>query len=76
MRILLCSYVFPPSIGGIETVSRILAEQFCKLGSTVTVVTHTPGEEMDAAYKVVRRPSLRKRRLLLRSVCSGYEAIG
>jgi glycosyltransferase involved in cell wall biosynthesis len=64
MRILLCSYVFPPSIGGIETVSRILAEQFCKLGSTVTVVTHTPGEEMDAAYKVVRRPSLKKLREL------------
>jgi glycosyltransferase involved in cell wall biosynthesis len=64
MRILLCSYVFPPSIGGIETVSRILAEQFCKLGSTVTVVTHTPGEEIDTAYKVVRRPSLKRLREL------------
>jgi glycosyltransferase involved in cell wall biosynthesis len=64
MKILFCSYVFPPSIGGIETVSRILAEQFCRLGSTVTVVTHTPGEEMDEAYKVVRRPSLEKLREL------------
>lgn len=66
MRILLCSYVFPPSIGGIETVSRILAEQFCRLGSTVTVVTHTPGEEIGGAYKVVRRPSLRELRELAR----------
>lgn len=64
MRILFCSYVFPPSIGGIETVSRILAEEFCKLGSTVTVVTHTPGEEVDAAYNVLRRPALKKLREL------------
>lgn len=64
MRILFCSYVFPPSIGGIETVSRILAEEFCKLGSTVTVVTHTPGEEVDAAYNVLRHPTLKKLREL------------
>jgi glycosyltransferase involved in cell wall biosynthesis len=66
MRILLCSYVFPPSIGGIETVSRLLAEQFCRLGSTVTVVTHTQGEEVDEDYKVVRRPSPGKLRELAR----------
>src|ERR1700736_3673382 len=60
MRILLCSHVFAPSIGGIETVSDILAEQFCRLGSTVTVVTHTPGEPVPTAYQVVRRPSLEK----------------
>lgn len=66
MRILLCSYVFPPSVGGIETVSRILAEQFSRLGSTVTVVTHTPGEEFDGEYKLFRRPSLRKLRELAR----------
>lgn len=71
MRILLCSYVFPPSIGGIETVSRILAEQFCRLGSTVTVVTHTPGAECDGAYKVVRRPSLKK----LRELAGGSDII-
>jgi glycosyltransferase involved in cell wall biosynthesis len=60
MKVLFCSYVFPPSVGGIETVSRILAEQFSRLGSTVTVVTHTPGEEIDGEYKVVRRPSLKR----------------
>jgi glycosyltransferase involved in cell wall biosynthesis len=67
MRILLCSYVFPPSIGGIETVSRILAEEFCRLGAAVTVVTHTPGEEIEGPYKVVRRPSLGKLLGLARS---------
>jgi glycosyltransferase involved in cell wall biosynthesis len=66
MNVLLCSYVFPPSVGGIETVSRILAEQFSRLGATVTVVTHTPGEECDGEYKVVRRPSLRRLRALAR----------
>lgn len=64
MRILLCSYVFAPNIGGIETVSRILAEEFSRLGSTVTVVTSTPGEHIAASYEVVRRPSLKKLREL------------
>jgi len=68
MKILFCSYVFPPHIGGIETVSLILADQFCRLGSTVTVVTHTSGEIAKTPYEIVRRPSLRKlRRLALDS---------
>jgi len=60
MKILLCSYVFSPSVGGIETVSKILAGEFTRLGSKVTVVTETPGPAMDAPYAVVRRPSLSK----------------
>lgn len=67
MRILLCSYVFAPSIGGIETVSRILAEKFSRLGSTVTVVTNTPGERVAAPYEVVRRPSMWQLRKLARN---------
>lgn len=58
MRILLCTHWFFPSYGGIETVSRILAEEFAKAGASVTVVTKTPGADMDAPYQVVRRPSL------------------
>jgi len=57
MRILLCSYAFAPSLGGIETVSKILADEFCRLGSTVTVVTYAPGPPMEARYEVLRRPS-------------------
>jgi glycosyltransferase involved in cell wall biosynthesis len=67
MRILFCSYVFAPSIGGIETVSRILAKEFCGLGATVTLVTHTPGEEIPGTYEVVRRPTLKKLRELTRN---------
>jgi glycogen synthase len=58
MKILLCSHVFAPSIGGIETVSAILADQFSRLGCAVTVVTNTPGGRVSAVYQVVRRPSL------------------
>lgn len=59
MRILLCAHVFAPSVGGIETVTAILAQQFSRLGATVTVVTHTPGDDrVYTAYKVVRRPSV------------------
>jgi len=57
MKILLCSYAFAPSLGGIETVSKVLADEFCRQGSTVTVATHTPGPEMEGAHRVVRRPS-------------------
>jgi glycogen synthase len=64
MKILLCSHVFAPSVGGIETVAGILAEQFSRMGSSVTVVTNTPGQPVAAAYEVVRCPSLKKLRAL------------
>ena len=67
MKILVCTHVFPPSVGGIETVTRILAEQFTRLGATVTVVTPTPGEPISADYKLIRRPSLRQLRALARA---------
>lgn len=63
-RLLILSYAFAPSVGGIETVGAILAEQFCRLGHTVNVVTSTPGDDISARYTVVRRPSFRKLREL------------
>jgi glycogen(starch) synthase len=60
MKILLCSYWFFPSFGGVETVSKILAEEFTKAGASVTVVTDTPAgteEPIDVAYSIVRRPT-------------------
>jgi glycosyltransferase involved in cell wall biosynthesis len=57
MKILLCSVPFRPSVGGIETVSEILAERFQRLGHDVVVVTQTPSELPDAAsYRIVRQP--------------------
>ncbi len=61
MKILFCSRVFAPSVGGIETVSALLAEQFSRLGATVTVVTDTPGDDRGHRdYTLVRRPSVLK----------------
>ncbi|HAK07451.1 MAG TPA: glycosyl transferase family 1, partial [Spartobacteria bacterium] len=44
MKILLGSHHFSPSIGGIETVSDLLAREFVKLGHEVRVITQTLGE--------------------------------
>lgn len=60
MRILLSSYNFAPAIGGIETVSRILAREFSRLGHKVSVVTKTLGVSPDEGYKVYRNPSKRQ----------------
>jgi glycosyltransferase involved in cell wall biosynthesis len=63
MKILFCSVPFRPSVGGIETVSALLAEQFHRQGHQVTLLTQTP-EGGDRAslhsmepYAVVRQPS-------------------
>ena len=60
MRILLCSHVFAPSMGGIETVSAILADEWTRLGLSVMVVTETPGRPAPLPYEVIRHPALNK----------------
>jgi glycogen synthase len=57
MRILICSRWFFPSFGGVETVSKILAEEFARVGAEVSVVTNTPGPDIANSYRVFRRPS-------------------
>jgi glycogen synthase len=57
MKILLSSYAFAPSIGGIEEVSELVAAEFAALGHRVRVVTMTPSAERDAyPFTVIRRP--------------------
>ncbi|CAN5411573.1 hypothetical protein BH20VER3_BH20VER3_10150 [soil metagenome] len=59
MKILISSHAFAPSIGGIETVSELLAAEFVRLGHSVTVITQTPSERADQTdYAVLRRPSI------------------
>ena len=59
MKILISSHAFAPSIGGIETVSALLADEFVRLGHSVAVVTQTPAENGDNyGYPVLRRSSL------------------
>ena len=59
MKILLSSYAFYPSIGGLEAVSEMMAEQFSLRGHEVVVITNTVGENKPAPYRVVRRPGPR-----------------
>lgn len=61
MKILFSSYLFYPSVGGIESVSKILAEKFAAAGNEVHIITQTPGEEIIGAnYRIARRPSISK----------------
>ncbi len=59
-RILFCSRLFYPSIGGAETNAEILANEFVKLGYEVIVITETPlgtKSEKYFSFKLVRKPS-------------------
>lgn len=61
MKILVSSYAFHPSIGGLEVASETLAERLSARGHAVTLVTHTPGDAgRRFAFEVVRRPSVRR----------------
>jgi glycosyltransferase involved in cell wall biosynthesis len=66
LRILLCSVPYAPSIGGIETVSWLLAREFTALGHETTVVTRTRSQETEGdPWPVLRDPPARA---LLRAV--------
>jgi glycogen(starch) synthase len=61
IKILMTAHRFFPDIGGTETVTELLAEEFSKVGHRPVVVTQTPGEPMaSVGYEVIRRPSTRK----------------
>jgi glycogen synthase len=68
LKILIYSRVFWPSIGGLETMMEILAEEFSAAGHRVNVVTQVASEaERDHDYEIVRLPSLKSCVQLLRS---------
>lgn len=59
MKILISSHAFAPSIGGIETVSRLLAAEFCKRGHDIIVVTQSDSPtDGNFPYGVVRKPGV------------------
>jgi glycosyltransferase involved in cell wall biosynthesis len=59
MNILISSHAFAPSLGGIETVGALLAEEFVKMGDSVVVITQTAdGPNLtQSAIPIVRVPS-------------------
>jgi glycogen synthase len=72
MKILLNSYLFSPSVGGIETVSANLAEAFVKAGHEVRVTTQTSSQASDDFVFKVFRCSNWKQWLELVSWCDVY----
>ncbi|MCH7543683.1 MAG: glycosyltransferase family 4 protein [Proteobacteria bacterium] len=55
MKILFHSYAFAPSVGGIETVSEILAREFVSAGHEVKLVTAEGKEDgLERPYQVLR----------------------
>jgi glycogen synthase len=61
MKILISSHAFSPSIGGLETVSRLLATEFNMLGHDVVVITQTAGASDEKfPFRIIRCPSVTK----------------
>lgn len=59
MKILICSHLFAPSVGGIESMSGTLAHAWQNLGHEVRVVTTTPGSNSVEGVLVIRNPNFR-----------------
>ncbi|NNC12955.1 glycosyltransferase family 4 protein [Planctomonas sp. JC2975] len=58
MRILISSWTFAPSVGGVETTADLLARHFVKRGHSVVLVTAiVPDDGVRRPYRVIRRPS-------------------
>ncbi|MDD5199703.1 MAG: glycosyltransferase family 4 protein [Terrimicrobiaceae bacterium] len=58
MKILLSSHAFFPMLGGIEAISRVLADEFVKAGHEVHLITQTPRKGSDSfSFAVTRQPS-------------------
>src|SRR5205085_10718549 len=68
MKILFSSYAYAPGLGGIETVSALLAREFVTAGHELILITETPAKNWSNPdeFEVIRRPTLARLRNLLR----------
>ena len=70
MKILVATYRFYPDVGGLETVARVLSEEFVAMGHEVALITETApsgsGEEGRFPFPVWRRPGARRMLSLIR----------
>ena len=60
-KILISSYRFDPSVGGIETVALIVAEKLAKRGYDIKVITQTADQSSthkQFPFSIIRRPTL------------------
>ena len=70
MKILVATHRFFPDVGGLETVARVLAEEFTAMGHEVILLTDSvareAGRDDQFSFVVVRQPGVRKMISLLR----------
>jgi len=67
MKILFSSYAYAPGVGGIETVSALLAREFVAAGDQVVLATETPAQTSGSnPFEVVRNPTLARLGKLVR----------
>ncbi len=67
MKILIYSHFFPPSVGGVEKTTVLLARYLHEEGEKVSVVTRTLAKDPpDFPFQVVRNPSFRQLALDIR----------
>jgi glycosyltransferase involved in cell wall biosynthesis len=67
MKILFSSYAYAPGVGGIETVSALLAREFVAAGDQVVLATETPARTSGSnPFEVVRHPTLARLGKLVR----------
>lgn len=59
VKILAVSYAYAPNIGGVETMTRVLADEWLRMGHEVQVVTHVEGDSRGQPCPVFRRPNAR-----------------
>lgn len=61
MKILIFSYRFHPDVGGIESISKMLADYFCQKGHQVHLITKTKEiATSEFSFAVMRNPGLLK----------------
>ena len=61
MRVLMYSPLFYPSIGGLETVALILAQEFVKYGHKLKVVSQVPiSRTKTFSFEIIPRPGIRQ----------------
>src|ERR1041384_1287419 len=68
LNILVSSHAFAPSLGGIETVSALLAEEFVRANHSVVIVTQSAGESDRTEFgsRIVREASAQELRRLVK----------
>lgn len=58
MKLLISSHAFLPSVGGVEYVSALLAQEFARKGHDIALVTQTASsEKLELPCTVIRRPT-------------------